>query len=97
MIIGINNFSAPTSLTFGSITGPALYFIASPTLNPITSPTLGSIAGLFLDSVINPAPGIDIGRVFLIVIDLINGNYFYGKQVIVEDLTNFKLYMKETI
>ena len=97
MSMGTGNFSASAGPAFGSVTGPALGSVAGLAPDSVTSPALGSVAGSTSDSVTGPAPGVIAGRVAPVVIDPTKNNYFYGKQVMVEDLTSSKLYMKETI
>ena len=92
-----DDFSAPASPSPGFVTGPTPGSIAGPAPDSVTSPAPGSVAGPAPDSVTGPAPSVVAGRVALVVIDPTKGNYFYGKQITVEDLTSSKLYMKGTI
>ena len=87
--MGTDDFSAPTGLAPSSVTGPAP--------DSVTSPAPSSVAGPTPDSVTGPGPSVVAGRVAPVVIEPTKGNYFYGKQVMAEDLTSSKLYMKGTI
>ena len=111
--MGTDNFSAPASPASSSVTGPASgsvagpalgygtgpapSFVAGSTLDSVTSPASGSVVCPTPDSVTSAAPSDVAGHVVLVVIDSTKGNYFYRKQVMTEDLTSFKLYMKGTI
>lgn len=79
--------------------------LASPTPGSIAGPTLDSVTGLVLgfvtsfapDSVTGPAPGVVAGHVAPVVRVPIKGNYFHEKQVMVQDFTSSKQYIKGTI
>ena len=97
MTIGTDNFFAPVGPVLGSITSPAPGSIAGLAPDSVTSLAFCSVAGPAPDFVTSPASSVIVGRIALLVIDPIKGNYFYGKQVMVKDLTSFKLYIKGTI
>lgn len=61
----------------------------------ITGSISGFVAGSAFGSI--PIPGIIPSRVTYMVIDSTKGNYFYRKQVITKNLTNFKLNIKNII
>lgn len=89
MTIGIDDFFASAGPAFGSVTSPAPGSIIGPTLDSFTDSSLGSIAG--------PTPGVIAARIAHVVIDLNKSNYFYKNQIMAQDLTNSKLYIKEII
>ena len=95
--MGTDDFSAPAGPAPGSVTGPTPGSIAGPAPDSVTSPAPGSVAGPAPDSITGLAPGVVAGRIAPVVINPTKGNYFYGKQVMAEDLTSSKLYMKGTI
>lgn len=97
MTIGNDDFFVPGGLTFGSITGPAIDSVAGPTFDSVISPTPDSIAGFALNFVIGPVSGIITGRVTLLIIESTKSNYFYEKQVMAENLTSSKLFIKVII
>ena len=92
-----NNSFVPAGPAHDFVKGPAPCSVASSASDSITGPTHGFVADLATDFVTSPAPGIVASRVAPIMIDLIKSNYFYRKQVMAEDLTSSKLYMKRTI
>ena len=95
--MGTDDYFAPAGPTFGSVAGPASDFIISSALGSVTGPAPDSVTGPTSGIIAGSTPGVVVSRIAFIVIDLTKGNYFYEKQVIAEDLTNSKLYMKETI
>ena len=97
MTIGIDDFSSPAGPTSSSVIGPTLGSIAGPTLDSVISPASGSVADPAPNFVTGPAPAIVTSHIAPVVIDLTKSNYFYEKQVMAENLTSSKLYMKRTI
>lgn len=86
----IDNSSMPlASHVPGSVTGSAPGFLAGFVFDSIISLAFGSITG--------PAPSVIASYVILMVINTTKGNYFYEKQIMIEDLINSKLYIKKTI
>lgn len=71
--------------------------LVGPALGSITDPASGSVISPAPDSVISLGLSIITGSVASIVINFTKSNYFYGKYVMTEDLTSFKLYMKVII
>lgn len=91
--------SAPGSVggpALGSVNDSALGSVAGLASGSITGPTPGSVNDSTPGFITIPAPGTIAGRVSSVVIAP-KTTYFYGKQVITEDYTSLKLYMKRMI
>lgn len=81
MTMGIDDFSTLAGSAPGLVKSLASSFVASLALDSVTGPALGVVANC----------------VTLIMIESTKSNYFYKKQITIEDLTSFKLYIKKTI
>lgn len=97
MTIEINYFSAPASSALGSVISPALSFVTGFAPSSADDYALGSVADSAPDLITFSAPDIVSSRIALVLIDPIKSNFFYGKQVTIEDFRSSKLYMKKTI
>lgn len=83
------NVSAPIGSAFNSVIGPAPSFVVGPAPDSVTNFALNPITGLI--------PGVVAVRIPFVMIDPKKSYYFYEKQVMVKNLTSYKLYMKGTI